>query len=97
MADKYTAPKGLRIGADKTTRRLYALEAKRDHAIRDAAHELGKVLKHGDDALAFWRDTMPEALLSVLDGYSPELVRVVVAAWLEKDREERAAEQEEST
>lgn len=81
--DDYVPPTGVFVGRSAATAKLYRSEADRNDAIRAAGRELGKVLGHSEEE--FWSRTMPEELRSVLDSFSPRMVRVVVEAWLEKN------------
>jgi hypothetical protein len=74
----YRYPVNPFIGQQRETKRLYALEEKRNRAIRAAAEELQKVLELGD----FWREALPEALLSVLESYDRRAAYLAAKAYI---------------
>ena len=80
---KAEVPTGQAFGRDRATARLYQLEEKRNAAVKAAAKELGKLLKHREEE--FWTRTMPEALYALLDSFSPTVVRVVCETWLARN------------
>lgn len=78
----YERPSGQSIGRSGKTRRLYELEEKRDAAIQAAGKELGSVLGH--TISQYWTHTMPEELLSVLEGFDPNAAALAADAYLQK-------------
>lgn len=76
MVTKLTMVRGDR------TDRLNALEERRNKAIKAAARELAKVLRHRDDE--FWSRTMAEELYSVLDGFALDAATTAARVFLER-------------
>lgn len=76
MTKEYRKPMGGYIGSD--AKKLYQLEEKRNDAINAAAEELQKVLGLED----YWREAVPEALLSILTSYDKKAATLACEAFL---------------
>lgn len=79
----YILPSGDMIGRNRHTEKLYKLEDKRGGALRLAALELGRVLQHPEDA--YWKHTLPAALLATLESYQVESAIVAAVAFLRRN------------
>ena len=79
----YRTPIGAFISKQKQTERLYRLEEKRNVTIKEATEELQKVLGFTD----FWREALPEALLSILENYDRKASYLAAKVYLEKHPE----------
>jgi hypothetical protein len=73
-------PTGAFIGGAAV--KLYRLEDARDEALMAAAKELGKVLGHTEKE--FWTDTMPEAILAILDQHEQPACLAACKVFIEK-------------
>jgi len=80
---KYKKPTGPYVTRSAGTEGLYKAEAIRDAAIQSAAEELKKIL----DLDHFWQEAVPEALLSVLEGWDQNAARLAAIAYLEKQND----------
>lgn len=79
----YKKPTGPRIFRNEDTETLYKLEDEHRDTFRECALELGRVLEC--NPLRFYEETLPEAILTFLDGYDQNAVRLAVEVWLEKN------------
>jgi len=77
---KYRKPVGTWVGKNEETERLYELEEERDKAFKAAAKELQKIMKFKH----FWQVAVPEALLSMLEGWDHNAAALGAQAYLEK-------------
>lgn len=82
---EYRKPTGTWIGRSEATERLYDLESKRDKAFKAATKELQEVMQWDH----FWYEAVPEALLSMLEGWDHNAAQLGARTYLEKqnDRE----------
>ena len=77
---EYRRPTGPYIDRCDVTEKLYDLETKRNDTFNAATKELQKVLglEH------FWQEAVPEALLSMLEGWDHNAAQLGAQAYLEK-------------
>lgn len=66
----YVMPTAPFITRGRTTEKLYKLEEKTADAIRAGAKELATVLEIPE--AMYWRQTLPEALMTILGSYDQE-------------------------
>lgn len=72
---------GLRITRHAAPK-LYELEDALQKAFRAASEELGNVLQY--EKKQYWTHTLPEALLSFLDGQDEGAVLAAIRLWMKK-------------
>lgn len=77
---KYRKPTCPYIGRGPSTEKLYKLEEKSHEVFKKCAQELGKVLGLED----FWREILPEAMFSFLDGWDRSAGIIAAIAFLER-------------
>jgi len=78
---EYRRPQGIYIGNEgKLAKKLYVAEARRYRAMHEAMEIMTEILEFTDP----WKETCPEMLLSVLEGWSGPAAILACEAYLQK-------------